>query len=148
MLISCSPVAIPQREELPPPPAPEQPAEPNPPASNALKITIGSASFTATLAPNATATAFKVMLPITLTMSDFNSNEKVCSLPNSLPTAAASPGTIHAGDLMLYGSNSIVLFYETFLTSYSYTSIGTVDDPSELREALGSGSITLKFEMQ
>lgn len=113
-----------------------------------MKITIANTSFTATLAPNPTATAFKVMLPLTLTMDDFNSNEKVCSLSNSLPTAVSSPGTIRAGDLMLYGSSSIVLFYETFSTPYSYTRIGAIDDPSGLRAALGSGSVTLKFEMQ
>lgn len=115
--------------------------------SNAMKIIIGNITFTATLATNATTTAFKAMLPLTLNMSDFNNNEKVCSLPNSLTTSASNPGTIHTGDIMLYGSSSLVLFYETFSTSYSYTRIGQVDNISGLKAALGSGSVSVKFEL-
>lgn len=114
--------------------------------SKTMKIMIGNATFSATLASNATATAFKAMLPLTLNMSDFNSNEKVCSLPGSLTTSASNPGTIHTGDIMLYGLSSLVLFYETFSTSYSYTRIGQVDNVSGFKAALGSGSITVKFE--
>lgn len=116
--------------------------------SNSMKVSIGNSTFTATLAANATATAFKAMLPLTLKMSDFNSNEKVCSLPSSLTTAASNPGTIHTGDIMLYGSSSLVLFYETFPTSYSYTRIGQIDNVAGFKAALGSGSVTIKFELE
>ncbi len=116
--------------------------------SNKMKMTIGDATFTATLADNATAKAFKAMLPLTLNMNEFNGNEKYCSLPNSLTTNASNPGTIHTGDIMLYGSSSIVLFYETFSTSYSYTRLGQVDNVSGLKAALGSGSITIKMELE
>lgn len=148
MQTSCSSPDILQKEDEPAPPMPEQPDESNPPKDNTMKIAIGNTTFTATLATNATSTAFKAMLPLTLTMSDFNDNEKVCSLPNSLPTVASNPGTIRNGDIMLYGSSSLVLFYETFSTPYSYTKIGAVDNPSGLQAALGAGSIIVKFEMQ
>lgn len=148
ILISCTPAEIPQQEELPTPPAPEEPDEPDQPTTDLMKITIGSTTFTATLASTATVTAFKAMLPLTLGMNDFNSNEKVCSLPTNLPTEASNPGRIQAGDIMLYGSSSLVLFYETFSTAYSYTRIGRIDDVSSLRAAVGTGSITVKFEMQ
>lgn len=117
-------------------------------SSNTLKITVGSSTFTATLASNATATAFKQLLPVTINMSELNSNEKYYGLPNPLPTNASNPGTIHNGDLMLYGSNTLVLFYKTFSTSYSYTRIGSVDNPSELQNALGRGSATVTFQLQ
>ena len=48
---------------------------------------------------------------------------------------------IHAGDLKLYGSSCLVLFYESFSTSYSYTSLGYVENPEGLAEALGTGSV-------
>lgn len=147
-LMSCAPPEIPKQTEIPAPPAPEQPNEPNQPTTNTMKITIENTVFTATLTTNATAAAFKAMLPLTLTMSDFNDNEKVCSLPNRLPAAASNPDTIRTGDIMLYGSSSLVLFYQTFPTAYSYTSIGAIDHPAELQAALGAGRVTLKFEMQ
>lgn len=49
-------------------------------------------------------------------------------------------------DLMLYGASTLVLFYKTFQSPYSYTPIGCVDNPSEFETALGRNSITVKFE--
>lgn len=147
MLTSCSPVDNFSDEERPIPPFTEQPDNPDPPKSNTMKITIAGSVFTATLATNSTATAFKAMLPLTLSMSDYNRNEKVAGLPRSLTTATTNPGTISAGDIMLYGSNSLVLFYETFQTLYSYTRIGLIDNATGLKSALGRGNVTIKFEL-
>ena len=119
----------------------------NNPMSNKLNISIGTSSFTVTLEDNATAKAFRNLLPLTLNMSDLNSNEKYYSLSANLPTAASGFGTIYTGDLMLYGSSTLVLFYETFSSSYSYTRIGRIDNPSGLANALGSGRVTVTFEI-
>ncbi len=120
----------------------------NPPTSNIqMKARVGSTDFTAKLAENTTAVAFKALLPLTLNMSDYNNNEKVALLPNSLPTNATNPSTIQAGDIMLWGSNSIVLFYDTFSTSYSYSRIGRIDNVSGLKTVLGSDIVTVIFEL-
>ncbi len=111
-----------------------------------MKITIGSAVFTATLNKNATATAFKAKLPMTINMTELNGNEKYFDLPFNLQINASNLATIQNGDLMLYGSNTLVLFYKTFSTSYSYTRIGHIENPSGLALALGSGSVTVNFE--
>lgn len=108
-------------------------------------ITIGTKSFTATLADNETAKAFKEKLPLTLDMSELNGNEKYNYLSENLPSNSSGVGTIHEGDIMLYGSNCVVLFYETFSTSYSYTRMGCVNDTTGLKEALGSGSVSVTF---
>jgi len=113
-----------------------------------LKITIGTNTFTATLYNNATITAFKTRLPMTINMKELNSSEKYFDLPNNLPANASNPGTIQNGDLMLYGSNTLVLFYKTFSTSYKYTRIGKVTHPEGLAEALGSGSVDVSFELK
>jgi len=113
-----------------------------------LKITINSTIFTATLQDNATTKAFKELLPLSLDMAELNNNEKYAELPNSLSTNATNPGTIQNGDLMLYGNNVLVLFYKTFSTSYTYTKIGKIDNTEGLQTALGSGNITVKYELE
>ncbi len=115
---------------------------------NKVKMTINSISFTATLNDNATANAFKSMLPITINMNELNSNEKYYYFSGTLPSEATIVGSIQSGDLMLYGNNCLVLFYNSFNTSYSYTRIGKVDNTSGLKEAVGTNNVTVKFEME
>lgn len=116
--------------------------------NSTLKLTIGQTSFTATLEDNATVKELQSLLPMTLQMDELNGNEKYCYLSSSLPTAASRPGTIHAGDIMLYGSSCIVIFYKTFSSGYSYTRIGHIDNVEQLAQAVGSGSVSVRFEMQ
>jgi hypothetical protein len=83
------------------------------------------------------------MLPLTINMTELHGNEKYYDLPKSLPTNSSNPGTIKNGDLMLYGSKTLVLFYKTFSTSYRYTKLGSIDDVTGLASALGSGNVTV-----
>lgn len=115
---------------------------------NKLKITVGPKTFSATLLDNATATALKKLLPMTVEMTELNSNEKYFRLPSNLPANASNPETIQVGDLMLYGSNTLVLFYESFSTAYTYTKIGRIDDASGLAAALGEGNVKVSFELE
>ena len=146
---ACSP-----KDPTPTPETPQQPENPNG-GNNAgesddnmkLKIKVGAVTFTATLADNAAAKAFKALLPMTVMMTEHAGNEKYYDLSNALTTAASNPGTIHNGDIMLYGSRMVVLFYKTFSTSYSYTRIGKVDDPTALEAALGAGNVSIAFDM-
>ncbi|WP_084044938.1 cyclophilin-like fold protein [Deinococcus hopiensis] len=62
-----------------------------------------------------------------------------------LPVKAATPGTVRNGDLLLYGPKTVVLFYETFPTSYSYTKLGRIDDPQGLAKVLGAGNVMVTF---
>lgn len=119
-----------------------------PQTGSKMKIKIGTSTFTATLYGNATATAFKSLLPMTVNMVELNRNEKYVDLPRNLPTNASNPGTIQTGDLMLYGSSTLVLFYKTFPTSYSYTRLGRIDDVTGLAAAVGSGNVTVIFELE
>lgn len=111
-----------------------------------ITINVGSESYEATLANNETGRAFLGRLPLTLVMNDVNSNEKAFDLPEPLPSNHANPGRIQNGDLMLYGSRTLVLFYETFPTSYTYTRIGQVNDPAHLADVLGSGDVEVTFQ--
>lgn len=116
--------------------------------SNKIKISVNSQTFTATLLETNSAKNFKEKLPMTISMIELNGNEKYYNLPENIPTQSSNPATIQNGDLMLYGSNTLVLFYKTFSTSYSYTKLGSIDDATGLASALGSGNMTVTFEMQ
>lgn len=116
-------------------------------ANGKIKITVNSQSFTATLLDNNSAKAFMEMLPMTINMIELNRNEKYYDLPNRLPANSSNPGTIKNGDLMLYGSNTLVLFYKSFSTSYSYTKIGSIDDPTGLEGALGVDNVSVTFDV-
>ena len=115
--------------------------------SSKMKIKIGSTVFTATLNNNATANAFKAMLPLTINMSKLNGNEKFYYFSTALPANASAGGNIKPGDLMLYDNNCLVLFYESFQTSYSYTRLGRINDTAGLVAALGNGTATVRFEL-
>ncbi len=108
-------------------------------------MTVGERRFAITLTDNAAARAFAAQLPLTLDMSELNGNEKHADLPKALPANASRPGTIRNGDLMLYGTNTLVVFYATFNSSYSYTRLGRVDDPADLPQALGRRGVRVVF---
>lgn len=111
-----------------------------------VNIKINGKSFTAELYDNETAMGFAKMLPMTAEMRELNGNEKFYYLSSSLPTDLQNVGQIEAGDIMLYGDDCIVLFYESFSTPYSYTKIGYITNPSGLAEAVGDGNVSIVFE--
>ena len=108
-------------------------------------MTAGERRFAITLADNEAARAFVTQLPLTLDMSELNGNEKHAELSKALPSNASRPGTIRNGDLMLYGTDTLVIFYATFNSSYSYTRLGRVDDPAGLAQALGPRGMRVVF---
>ena len=111
-------------------------------------MTVGDAKrYAVTLEDNPTARAFVQLLPLTLDMPDLNGNEKHIRLPRILPTNAVQPGTIQAGDVMLYGSDTLVVFYKTFPSSHRYTRIGRVANSAGLTQALGSGTQRIDFTL-
>ena len=113
-----------------------------------MEILVGNQTFSVTLYDNETVKAFRKLLPMTLNMSELNGNEKYYYLSGSLPANFGRLPGIHTGDLMLYGDNCLVLFYESFSTSYSYTTIGYVENPDGLAAVLGSGDVQITFRMK
>ena len=113
-----------------------------------MNIAVNDSSFTATLAENAAVDALVDWMeegPITLELSDYAGFEKVGPLGRSLP-ASDSQTTTHAGDIVLYQGDQIVLFYGS--NSWSYTRLGHIDDLTGWEDALGGGDVTVTLSLE
>lgn len=111
-----------------------------------IKITVNGEVFDATLDDNESARTFLEKLPLEVTMTELNGNEKYYRFNENFPSADERVGKISIGDLMLYDSSYIVLFYKNFSTSYSYTRLGRILNTEKLAETLGGGNVKIKFE--
>ncbi|MCM1179890.1 MAG: cyclophilin-like fold protein [Clostridium sp.] len=118
--------------------------------TNQISIKVGENTMTAVLEDNESAKALKELLadePLTIAASNYGGFEKVCSLGRALPSND-SRTTTHAGDICLYNSNQIVIFYGS--NSWAYTKLGKIADldESELEKILSGEEteITLSLE--
>ena len=99
-------------------------------------ITINGKKFNAEFYNNKTARAFKTHMPATYKMAKLNGNEIYKYVNYDPPRKAKKVKKVHKGDIMLYGSDCIVIFYKSFKTSYSYTKIGKITNPKKLKSAI------------
>ena len=93
-----------------------------------IRLAIGGTDYTATLADTDAARLLAERLPMRLSMTELNGNEKYANLDKPLPTKTEKVRRIEAGDVMLWGDNCLVVFYKSFDTPYSYTRIGRISD--------------------
>ena len=111
-----------------------------------IKLTINGNVFDATLDDNPSTRAFIEKFPLEVTMNELNGNEKYYKFKENFPSADERTGKISTGDIMLYDSSYVVLFYKDFSTGYSYTRLGRVLNTAEFAKTLGDGNVTVKFE--
>ena len=80
-------------------------------------------------------------------MSDYAGMEKGADLGITLPQNNEQMNT-QAGDIILYQGRTFVIYYDT--NSWSLTPIGKIDnvDAEKLREALGSGDVTVTLSLE
>lgn len=109
-----------------------------------IYVSINNEELEMELNDNSTASALVKLLPLELSMSDLNNNEKYAYLDESLPTNTYSPKHIEAGDVMLFGDNCLVIFYESFDTSYSYSKIGHINNLPDLDD----GNISINIDVE
>ena len=136
------------QEPVPQPPAPPAGIEEGT-GLPCLSLHVGEHTFSAQLEDSDTARALLERLPLSLPMEELHGNEKYGYLESPLPTHPFLPGSIRAGDLLLYGEDCLVVFYEGLPDSpYSYTALGHIENPEGLAGALGNGSVTVRFTVQ
>jgi len=110
--------------------------------NSSMKIEINDQEYEIDLEQNKTVAELIKLLPLELTMNELNGNEKYIFMDKSLPTDEFYPKKINKGDFYLYEGNCLVIFYESFDTTFSYTKIGHINNLPDL----GNGSITVKLK--
>lgn len=113
-----------------------------------IQIIVGSKTFNATFYNNDTSKALIKQMPFTITMNELNGNEKYYDLKEKLPfKSTVKPTTIQNGEIMLWSSKTLVLFYDTFSNQYGgYVKLGYIENPQNLANALGDGNVSVTFK--
>jgi hypothetical protein len=95
-----------------------------------IRLTVDGQTATATLYDNATARDFASLLPLTLTMEDYDTIERVSSLPRKLSTQGAPEGVAPAaGELTHYAPwGNLAIFIRPRAYSRSLLPLGKVDE--------------------
>ena len=104
-------------------------------------IKINDHEYLFELKDTAVANEIKSKLPFTIKMTNLNGNEVYHRFGQDFTKNEKSVGTINTGDIYLYESDCLVLFYKTFSTSFKYSEIGKLKDPTGLDNVIGSGDV-------
>jgi hypothetical protein len=112
-----------------------------------LKITIGQKIVRASLYDNPTAREFTSLLPLTLTLTDYNATEKISDLTKKLSAKDAPAGyKPSVGDITLYAPwGNLAIFYKDFSYSNGLISLGKVTSGIEAINV--RGPLKAKFEL-
>lgn len=114
-----------------------------------IKIRIDDIEVDVEWEDNESVDALKSLLKtgdITVYMSMYGGFEQVGALGSSLPRSDVEMTTA-PGDIVLYSSNRIVIFYGS--NSWSYTRLGAIRNKTEkeLEQLLGNGDVTLTLTL-
>ena len=99
-----------------------------------IKLTVDGNEIYVNLDDNQASREFLGMLPLTLTFEDFNSTEKIATLPDELSTEGLPSGyTPEVGDFSYYAPwGNISVFYKDFRYSNSLYKLGTIESGTEI----------------
>lgn len=111
-----------------------------------IRLVFGGSVHTATLADGAAARDFAALLPLTLTLADYNATEKIADLPRKLSVAEAPAGfDPSVGDITYYAPwGNLAIFYRDFGYSRGLVRLGTLDAPAEALRAPGPIAVTIE----
>ena len=115
-----------------------------------LKMMIGDTEVSVDWENNESAEALKDLCaeePLVIQMSMYGGCEQVGSIGTRLPSDDEQTST-SAGDIVLYSSNQIVVFYGS--NSWAYTRLGhiTDQDAAGMTDLLGNGDVTITISLE
>jgi len=111
-----------------------------------IRLTIGDKVLEASLLDNASARDFHSMLPMTLTLKDYASTEKIADLPRKLSTADAPDGVDPSvGDITYYAPwGNLAIFYKDFGYANGLVKLGRIDSGIEALAVPGALKVTIE----
>ena len=110
---------------------------------NVMKINIGYEKYVINVENEALMEEIYNALPEIFTMNELNGNEKYYYLNSTMKNAnSEAVGQVQKGDVMLFGSDCLVIFYDSFETEFRYTKIGHIDNLGDIGSSNVEVSIT------
>ena len=111
-----------------------------------IRLTFDGKTVESTLLDNATARDLLSLLPMTLTLEDYNATEKIGYPPRKLSTAGAPAGVDPSvGDIAYYTPwGNLALFYKDFGYSTGLIRVGRIGSGIEALSAPGSLKVTIE----
>lgn len=116
-------------------------------AQTPIRLVVGGESISAVLEDNPTTRDLLTLLPLTLTMRDYQGTEKIGDPPRRLSTEDAPDGCLPAaGDLTLYAPwGNLAIFYQDFSWSRGLIPLGRITSGLEKLAAM-RGDFTMTME--
>ena len=110
-----------------------------------IRFDFADGSLDATLDTSATARDFAALLPLTLTLEDYEATEKISDLPGKLSTTGAPSGIApRIGDIAYYAPwGNLALFYRDFRHSSGLVRLGRFDGSVDVLRRAGAMVVTI-----
>lgn len=110
-----------------------------------IRLTVNGRSVTATLIDSPTSRDFISMLPLTLTLEDYASTEKIAYLSRRLSEEGAPAGIDPSiGDITYYAPwGNLALFYKDFGYAKGLIKLGSIKEGAEVFNIPGSVTVTI-----
>lgn len=115
-----------------------------------LNLIVGESTFTATMYENECVNDFISLLPMTLTLADYNRKERSSHLPKRLAIEEIENGVnILAGDISYYTPfRNLCIYYHDSGLSFCQVSLGKIEKSGieAIRKMAGSGPVEVTFK--
>ena len=111
-----------------------------------IGIAVNGTKLRATLLDNPSSQDFASMLPLTLKLEDYGSNEKIGYLPRKLTTKGSGPFSNEAiGDLAYYAPwGNFIFYYDRYRYSEGVIRLGKMED--DMAPLLHDGVFEVRIE--
>lgn len=113
-------------------------------SNNTLFLQIGNEEIEISVTNQEISQQIMEYLPQTLNFNELNGNEFYVDSPFEVDAKSQNFGEVRAGDVMLYGNQTIVIFYQDHQTTYSYSKIGKIRDVSHLNSLVNCQDAILR----